>query len=279
MNTLIKSGVTVERATSAFSVAGKQYPAGSFVVRGAQAFRPHVLDMFEPQDHPNDFQYPGGPPIPPYDNAGWTLAFQMGVKFDRVLDAFQAPTERVADVMKVTPGKVVESANATGYVVSHAINDSFTAVNRLLKAGEEVYFVRDRSWESSNGRGVIFITAKPTTLAVLKTAANDLGLSFNAVSSRPAAMYRLQPVRIGLWDQYGGSMPSGHVRWLLEQFEFPFEVVYPAALDAGNLKAKFDVLLFPDGGIPESDGGGGGGFGGQPAAATCRRSIASGSAA
>ena len=47
-------------------------------------------------------------------------------------------------------------------------------------------------------------------------------------------------------------MPSGHVRWLLEQFEFDFEVVYPATLDAGNLKAKYDVILFPDGGIPES---------------------------
>ena len=61
-------------------------------------------------------------------------------------------------------------------------------------------------------------------------------------------------------------MPSGHVRWLLEQFEFDFEVIYPAALDAGNLRAKYDVLLFPDGGIPENEGsggGGGGGFGGR----------------
>jgi hypothetical protein len=61
-------------------------------------------------------------------------------------------------------------------------------------------------------------------------------------------------------------MPSGHVRWLLEQFEFPFDVVYPETLDAGNLKAKYDVLLFPDGGIPENEGGGGGGFGAQPQA-------------
>ena len=46
-------------------------------------------------------------------------------------------------------------------------------------------------------------------------------------------------------------MPSGWIRWLLEQFEFPFEVVYPQTLDAGNLEAKYDVLLFPDGAIPE----------------------------
>ena len=98
VNTLIKNGVTIHRATAPFSAGGKQYPAGSWVVKTAQAFRPHVLDMFEPQDHPNDFQFPGGPPIPPYDNAGWTLAYQMGVKFDRILDGFTGPFERVPAV-------------------------------------------------------------------------------------------------------------------------------------------------------------------------------------
>jgi len=259
VNILIKSGVTVERATAAFSIAGKQYPAGSYVVRAAQAFRPHVLDMFEPQDHPNDLQYPGGPPIPPYDNAGWTVAYLMGLTFDRVFDAFQTPTERLTDVIKPPAGAVRETANAVGYVVSHQINDATIAVNRLLKAGEEVFWLRDRNWQSPNGTGVIFIPARPSTLPILKTAAAELGLTFVGVSARPTSpMLRLQPVRIGLWDQYGGSMPSGHVRWLLEQFEFPFEVVYPQTLDAGNLKAKYDVLLFPDGGIPEDEGRGGG---------------------
>jgi hypothetical protein len=268
INALIKAGVTVERATTAFTVGAKQYPAGSYVVRTSQAFRPHVLDMFEPQDHPNDFAYPGGPPLAPYDNAGWTLAFQMGVQFDRILDGFQAPTERIAEVIKPAPGRVNETAGAAGYVVSHQINDAFVAVNRLMKAGEEVYFVRDRGWQSPTGGGVIFIAARPSTLAILKTAANDLGLTFTAVAARPtSAMYRLQPVRVGLWDQYGGSMPSGHTRWLLEQFEFPFEVVYPPTLDAGNLRSKFDVLIFPDGGIPEGEGGGGFGGGQTPDAA------------
>ena len=85
----------MHRATAAFTVNGKAYPAGSIVVKTAQAFRPHVLDMFEPQDHPHDVAYPGGPPIPPYDSAGWTLAYQMGMEFDRVLDAFDGPFERL----------------------------------------------------------------------------------------------------------------------------------------------------------------------------------------
>jgi Zinc carboxypeptidase len=261
MNALIKTGIQIHRATAPLSVGGKTYPAGSYVIKMAQAFRPHVLDMFEPQDHPNDFQYPGGPPIAPYDNAGWTLAYQMGVKFDRILENVTGALEPVGNnVIKPAPGRVVETGNAVGYTVSHGVNDAFTAINRLVKAGEEVYFVRDRSWQSADGTGVIFITAKPTTLAILKTAASDLGLTFSAVAQKPTgALYRLNTPRIGLWDVYGGSMPSGWVRFLLEQFEFPFEVVYPQGLDAGNLKAKYDVLLFPDGGIPENEGGGGGG--------------------
>jgi hypothetical protein len=43
----------------------------------------------------------------------------------------------------------------------------------------------------------------------------------------------------------------GPVRWLLEQYEFPFEVIYAQALDAGNLRASLDVLLLPDGAVRE----------------------------
>src|SRR6267142_5020600 len=46
VNALIKNGVTVQRAQSGFTVNGKNYPAGSYVVKTAQAFRPQVLDMF-----------------------------------------------------------------------------------------------------------------------------------------------------------------------------------------------------------------------------------------
>ena len=89
VNMLLKNGLEVRQASAAFTVAGKNYPAGSYVVKSAQAFRPMVREMFEPQDHPVDAAYPGGPPVPPYDIAGWTLAMQMGVQYDRVMDGFE----------------------------------------------------------------------------------------------------------------------------------------------------------------------------------------------
>lgn len=80
-------------------------------------------------------------------------------------------------------------------------------------------------------------------------------MTFNATSEAPPAdAVKLKQPRIGLWDQYGGSMDAGWTRWILEQFEFTFDRVFPQVLDAGNLNAKYDVLIFVEGGIPNVDG-------------------------
>ena len=57
-------------------------------------------------------------------------------------------------------------------------------------------------------------------------------------------------------------MTPGWTRWILEQFEFPFKRVFAPELDAGNLNAKYDVLIFVGGAIPGGGGGGGRGGGG-----------------
>lgn len=259
---LLETGITVHRATAPFTVKGKSYPAGSFVVKTAQAFRPHVLDMFEPQDHPNDFQYEGGPPIPPYDNSGWTLAYQMGVQFDRILDGFDGPFEKISGVVAPLPaGKVNPvSGKVAGYALSTRYNDAFRAANRLMAAGETVYRLSE-PW-SEGGKtyepGTFYIAAKGSTAGAVQKLATELSLDFDAVAGKPAGdQYRLRQPRIALWDRYGGSMPSGWTRWIMEQFEFPFKVVYPKELDGGNLKKKYDVIVFVTGAIPSGSGRGG----------------------
>jgi hypothetical protein len=264
INALRHVGVIVNRATAPFTVKGKQYPAGSYIVKSNQAFRPHVLDMFEPQDHPNDFAYPGGPPKRPYDNAGYTLAFQMGIKFDRILDGFDGPFEVIKGLASPMAGSVAGAAAPSGYLVSRSMNDAFIAVNRALKANADVYALR--SPMSAGGRtypaGTFYIAATPASTAMMKEMAGKNGVSSEAVSAKPAAdAKRLHSMRVALYDVYGGSMPSGHTRWLLEQFEFPFDVIYPSALDAGNLASKYDVIILPSGTVPRAGQGGGGGGG------------------
>jgi hypothetical protein len=269
INALRHVGVIVHRATAPFTVKGKQYPAGSYVVKSNQSFRPHVLDMFEPQDHPNDFAYPGGPPKRPYDNAGYTLAFQMGVKFDRILDGFDGPFEVIKGLASPMAGTVAGATAPAGYLVSHSMNDAFVVVNRALKARADVYTLR--SPMTAGGKtypaGTFYIAATPASTTMLKEMAKSKGVSSEAVTTPPAAnAKKLHSMRVALYDVYGGSMPSGHTRWLLEQFEFPFDVVYPATLDAGNLASKYDVIILPSGAVPrEGQGfGGGGGRGGGP---------------
>jgi len=256
VNALIKSGIIVHRATRSFKIGNKSYPKESYIVMAAQAFRPHILSMFEPQNHPDDIPYPGGAPIPPYDNAGWTLAFQMGVEFDRILDGFDGPFEKIEGPAQPPSGNVTGEKNAVGFLLDHRVNDAFIAINRLLKNKEDVFWLKQefQAQGKSYPAGTIFIPAKSTTLSKLEKLAEDIGLSFEGVKSKPTGKaFKLRPVRIGLWDSYGGSMDSGWMRWILEQFEFPFKLVYPPALDAGNLNSQFDVLIFVRGAIPSAE--------------------------
>lgn len=254
VNVLTMNGVEVHRASADFTVAGRSYPAGSYVVRADQAFRPQVLDMFEPQQHPNDFAYPGAPPTAPYDNAGWTVALQMGVEFDRVLDAFDGPFEPLTGfaIERVAAEIAGPAAGAAGFVVDHRATDAFVLVNRALKEGGDVYWLTDAVTvgEETYPEGAFYFDGEGQRSA-LTTGARDTGVEVRAVADRPeASAMKLQPVRIGLWDRYGGSMPSGWTRFVLEQFEFDYEVVYPPELDEGALRDRYDVLVFPDGAIP-----------------------------
>ncbi len=258
VDTLIKNGVTVHRATDDFSVSGESYPSGSYVVMSAQAFRPFVLDMFEPQVHPDDFAYPGAAPTRPYDVAGWTLAYQMGVEFDRVLEGFDGPFERLADLVGPPAGRITNTDGAAGYLFSPQANDSFNAINKLLAAGDSVFRYTDAV--ESGGvpfpRGAFYVAAGSGTADRVAAIAGQLGVSFVGTAARPGGgMQALKPMRIGLWDRYGGDMPSGWTRWLFEQFDFDFELVFAPELDAGELNEKFDVLVFMSSAIPAAEGG------------------------
>ncbi|WP_028297988.1 M14 family metallopeptidase [Olivibacter sitiensis] len=251
VNALLKTGITVHKSNADFTIGTKKYPAGSYVVKADQAFRPHLLDMFEPQDYPNDFQYPGGPPIRPYDAAGWTLAYQMGVKFDRVMESFTGPFERVAKGDLQSPSKkAMPEKNKTGYLLSAATNASFLIVNDLLKQGVEVSRVKTPIQGLS--KGSFYLT--PKAYQALKSAAEEQGVDVVAAQEKPKDAVRIKPARIALFDHYGGSMPSGWVRWLMEQFHFSFQLIFPQEIDGGDLNKKYDAILFIGSGIPDASG-------------------------
>lgn len=247
INALIQSGIAVQKATAAFTVAGRQYPAGSYIVKTSQAFRPHVIDMFEPQDHPNDFQYEGGPPIRPYDAAGWTLAFQMGVQFDRMQEPFTGPFEQLPYGSLQSPPKQ-EVPTGKGYLVDAHINNAFIVVNDLLKAGVKVF----RLPAGVTGAGSFYIPSSAKAREVLVKDAAQFGIPVAVSDNKPAGLTPISPLRIGIWNNYGGSIPAGWISWLMEQYHFPYRFVYTSAIDSGKLRSKYDMIIFATGAIPDT---------------------------
>ncbi|MGI8582451.1 MAG: M14 family metallopeptidase [Chitinophagaceae bacterium] len=252
INALLLSGIKIYKANADFAVEGKNYPPGSYIVKTNQAFRPHVIDMFEPQDHPNDFLYPGGPPVRPYDAAGWTPAYSMGFKFDRILNSFDGPFQALSyGELQSAQSNFPSSTSVAGYVLDSRTNNSFIAVNELLQSGADVYRITNTlNLSPVIGQGSFFVPANSKTASVLKKAANDLGIKTIAVTKRPSEIIKISQMRIALWDTYGGSMPSGWVRWIMEQHHFPFHVIYSKEINAGNLRNRYDVILFVGGAIP-----------------------------
>jgi hypothetical protein len=262
INALRYVGVEVNQTTAPLSVNGKTYPTGSFVVNTAQAGRAHVMDMFMPQDHPNDMDE-RGIPRRPYDNAGWTLALQMGVHFDSLYTTVTGPMTMIQGLAKPLPGKV--TSGSAGYLLSPTQNDAFTVANRVLKASGEVY--RLKTATAANGKtygpGSFFIVASGTSTPIIQTAATELGIDADGVSSRPSGLTEKYTARrIALVDSPTGSMPSGWTRYILERFEFPFTVVCGAGLDDANMRSKYDVIVVPSGSNIGGAGGGRGGRGG-----------------
>ena len=252
INSLINSGILVQKANANFSVEGRNYPAGSYIIKTNQAFRPHVLDMFEPQDHPNDFQYPGGPPVAPYDVAGWTPAYSMGFQFERILNGFNGPFQPVPYGELQSPkGQFQITPSTAGYILDARSNNSFIVINDLLKSGVEIYRLPDPEKSLGNvAKGAFFIPSKGKADAILNNA-TDLGLEIIPVKKSPAETKRkVLPMRIALWDNYGGSITSGWLRWILEQHHFPFKIVYSKEIDEGKLRDKYDVIVFVSGAIP-----------------------------
>src|SRR5438552_1560462 len=181
-NVLAAGGVEVWRAAEPFTVEGHRYSAGSLVVPMGQPYRAHAKDLFEPQHYTpvND--------RPPYDVAGWTLPFTMGVRADVVNTPFNANLVKVDSVIPA-PGRIEGSGDL--FFLTNRPNAESRAVAALLAAGQTVTIVGD----SLMVRG-------PRARAILSEHAARHGFTVTAARTAPAgglgASHRQLP-RIGLY--------------------------------------------------------------------------------
>ncbi|HKP13915.1 MAG TPA: M14 family metallopeptidase, partial [Blastocatellia bacterium] len=265
---LLQQGVEVQRAKSEFTIDGKKYAAGSYVILLAQPYRANVKCLFEAQHYPDRRIYPGGPAEQPYDVAGWTLPMQMGVDYSEAGRPFDASLERVeaAGLSRISGEDEVLQPSA--YLISPDTNNAFAVVNEVLARSHQVSVAQTNARIEINGQpypaGTFVLEYKTAKRADKKTRAAvakeiiDLHASAFKHGTRlwPANRESIQPLatkvtklltpRLGLYRSWAASMDEGWTRWVLEQFGFDYKNVYDADVRAGNLKEKFDVVILPD---------------------------------
>jgi hypothetical protein len=239
--------VELHRATAPFTAGGRQYPAGSTVIRLAQPYGGFAKTMLEKQVYPDLRLFPGGPPKPPYDVTGHTLWMLMGVTVDRIEKPFEATLEPVKAVAPAPSPMPARPRHA--YLVGPESNAAFKAVAELQKAGVPVY--RAAKAFESGGRqfaaGTWLVAPTPAAAKILEAVAKDTGLPVFGTDRSPGVDgFRLKPgTRIGLYRS-ANLMPGGWLMWLFEQYGFNHQVV--AAHDfEGDLSAKYDVIVLPSG--------------------------------
>jgi len=247
VNIFRQGGVEVHRATKAFQVGPVGYEANSYIIYGAQAFRPYVTDLLEKQSHPNLRLYPGGPPVPPYDLAGWTLPMQMGVKVDRIENAFKANTEELTGLAPVVAGQVKGKAGF-GYLLSRQDNASVKVVNQLMREGENVYLAETafQVGKQTYEKGTFLIGKGNGTEEKLKQLATESGLDFVGLSNPPGtATRKMRLPRVGIYKSWVANMDEGWTRWLLESYGFPLDTLHDANIIGKNLSG-YDAIILPD---------------------------------
>ncbi len=246
VNVLRENNIRVEQARTAFSVGAKVYPPGSFIVREDQPYRPDVVDLLNPQVYP-DRRNPDGSPEAPYDMAGWTLQYQMGVTVDKVNTAFIVDSVPV-DTAPVPPLVFPATTPGYAYALDSRENDSFTAVNNLLAAGETVTRTIAPIQTSLGERpaGTFLVGVRPGADVRVRAQAKALGLTVAGVDSAPSGHLSVAAPRIGLYHGWGGNSDEGWTRYVLDQFKFPYKQVHDADVRTGKLRDSYDVIVLPD---------------------------------
>ncbi len=237
VNELMRQGLEVHRASSAFKAGNVNVAAGDYVVRGDQPFRTLADMYFSIQNYP-----PQNPR--PYDDTGWTFQYMRNIKITPVVDKalLEQPMTVIAGNVKA-PGGIEGTGNTL--IVEHTADNTlvtfrFRNADVKMLAAEDDFELNGRKLRA----GAIIVPNFDR--AKLEPMMRDLGLSGVAVPSVPTVKtHDLDIPRIGYVHSWTRTQDEGWVRAALDTYGLPYTYFADQKLKEGNLRAKYDVIIFP----------------------------------
>ncbi|MFY7922552.1 MAG: M14 family zinc carboxypeptidase [Gemmatimonas sp.] len=237
VNELRKQGLEIHVATAAYTAGNIAVQPGDWIVRGDQPFRTLADMYFSIQNYS-----PANPR--PYDDTGWTFQFMRNV-------AVLPVTER--SVLSVAMAPVTETVRAAGGIIGAGavLLVEHTTDNNLMKLRTSFATTRMLAAEASFeavGRsfraGTFIIPAGDR--ARLDVSLKELGLTAYAVAAVPSVKtHELDLPRIGYAHAWQRTQDEGWVRAALDTYGVSYTYFGDIELRKGNLRAKYDVIIYP----------------------------------
>jgi hypothetical protein len=244
LNNLRRQGIEVHRATARGSYGDVPVAAGDFIVRMDQPYRDFVQTLLGVQRFPEDAPRP-------YDDVGWTFGYLYNIDVHAVDDPAvqQLGMEMAADSIHL-PGSVQAGRGTAWYaVVPDASNETLRARFELgqtpVYAAREEIAIRGRTIAP----GAWLIPADRIERGRIDQWVTSHGFDVVGLTDRQVQgveRHRTTLPRIALLHSWRNTQDDGWVRYNLDRMGIPYEYFPEDRLAGTDLRARFDVVLFPE---------------------------------
>jgi Zinc carboxypeptidase len=237
VNELRRQGAEISVASSAFQAGNVSVAAGDYVIRGDQPYHTLVDMYLSVQNYP-----PANPR--PYDDTGWTMQYMRDVKTLPVTDKaiLDAPMTLLTADARAAGG--VQGSGGT-LVVDHTSDNSLMSF-RYRNQGVRMQIAEDDFDASGHHFRAGAFVIPNADRARLEPELRELGLSAWAVESAPAVKTHDSTIpRIGYVHSWSRTQDEGWVRMALDYYGVPYTYFADQKLREGNLRSKYDVIVFP----------------------------------
>ncbi|MEO7457599.1 MAG: M14 family zinc carboxypeptidase [Gemmatimonadaceae bacterium] len=237
INDLRRQGLEIHRATSAFKAGSMDVKAGDYIVRADQPYRT-LADMYFSLQN-----YPVANPAP-YDDTGWTFQLMRNLVITPCTDKALLGQQMAMVTSDVKAAGGIEGSGNI-IIVDNAADNNLTMF-RFKNAGVKMQAAEDEFEAGGHKfRAGAFIIANADR-AKIEPQLVDLGLSAWAVSSAPTVKsHDLDLPRIGYVHSWSRTQDEGWVRAAFDTYGIPYTYFADQKLRDGNLRAKYDVIVFP----------------------------------